>query len=46
MARQVIERNYIGFHVHKIGIIDHFVRTLRQKINIYLAQYNTNKHIV
>ena len=46
ITRQGIEINYIGVHEHKkIGIIDRFVRTLRQKINMYLTQYNTSKYI-
>ena len=46
MERQAIEINYIGVHEHKkIGIVDRFVKTLRQKINMYLTQYNTSKYI-
>ena len=38
--------NYVdvGDH-HKLGIVDRFVRTLREKINKYLTMYNTTKYI-
>ena len=38
--------NYVevGDH-HKMGIVDRFVRTLREKINKYCAMYNTTKYI-
>ena len=38
--------NYVnvGDH-HKLGIVDRFVRTLREKINKYMAMYNTTKYI-
>ncbi len=46
MTRQGTEINYVpkGEH-HKLAIVDRFIRTLRQKINMYLTQYNTNKYI-
>ena len=38
--------NYVevGDH-HKMGIVDRFVRTLREKINKYCTMYNTTKYI-
>ncbi len=38
--------NYVdvGEH-HKMGIVDRFVRTLREKINKYFTMYNTTKYI-
>ena len=38
--------NYVdvGDH-HKMGIVDRFVRTLREKINQYFTMYNTTKYI-
>jgi len=34
----------VGDH-HKLGIVDRFCRTLREKINKYMAMYNTTKYI-
>ena len=34
----------VGDH-HKLGIVDRFVRTLREKINKYMTMYNTTKYI-
>ena len=34
----------VGDH-HKLGVIDRFIRTLRQKINMYLESHNTTKYI-
>jgi len=41
-----ISINYVevGDH-HKMGIVDRFVRTLREKINKYCTMYNTTKYI-
>ena len=41
-----ITLNYVevGDH-HKMGIVDRFVRTLREKINKYCTMYNTTKYI-
>ena len=38
--------NYVdvGDH-HKMGIVDRFIRTLREKINRYFTMYNTTKYI-
>jgi len=38
--------NYVdvGDH-HKLGIVDRFIRTLREKINKYFTMYNTTKYI-
>ena len=34
----------VGDH-HKLGIVDRFCRTLREKLNKYMAMYNTTKYI-
>ena len=41
-----IEINYVdvGDH-HKLGIVDRLVRTIREKINKYLAMHNTTNYI-
>ena len=46
MKKHTIDINYVvvGDH-HKLGIIDRFVRTLRDRINKYLEMYNTTKYI-
>ena len=42
LAREGAEINYVPVHEHKkIAIVDRFVRTLRQKINMYMAQHHT-----
>ena len=46
MSRLGIEINYVDVGEHKkLAIVDRFVRTLRQKINMYLSQYHTTKYI-
>ena len=46
MKQNNIDINYVevGDH-HKLGIIDRFVRTLRDRINKYLEMHNTTKYI-
>ena len=46
MVDNDIEVRYVdvGDH-HKLGIVDRFVRSLREKINKYMAMYNTTKYI-
>ena len=46
MKNRGIVINYVdvGDH-HKMGICDRFVRTLREKMNKYMAMYNTTKYI-
>jgi len=44
IERQGAEINYVAVNEHKkLAIVDRFVRTLREKINMYLAQYNSTK---
>ena len=46
MTRQGREINYVDSGEHKIlALVDGFVKTLRQKINMYLVQYNTSNYI-
>ena len=46
LAREGKEINYVPVHEHKkIAIVDRFVRTLRQKINMYMAQHHTTTYI-
>ena len=46
IARQGAEINYVPVNEHKkISIVDRFVRTLRQKINMYMSQHNTTNYI-
>ena len=46
MTSQGTEINYVDVGEHKkLAIVDRFVRTLRSKINMYLAQHNTSKYI-
>lgn len=41
-----IDVQYVDVQEHnKLGIVDRFVRTLREKINKYLAMHNTTKYI-
>ena len=46
MKKRGITINYVdvGDH-HKLGVIDRFVRTLRERINKYLEMHNTTKYI-
>ena len=44
MSRHGIEINYVDVgECKKLSTVDRFVRTLRQKINMYLSQYHTTK---
>ena len=46
MSRQGTDINYVDVGDHKkLGIVDRFVRTLRQKINMYMEQHNTSNYI-
>ena len=41
-----IDVQYVDVQEHnKLGIVDRFVRTLREKINEYLPMHNTTKYI-
>ena len=46
LLKHGIQINYVDVGEHKkLAIVDRFVRTLRQKINMYLSQYHTTKYI-
>ena len=46
LIKRGITVNYVNVQDHhKLGIVDRFVRTLREKINKYMAMYNTTKYI-
>ena len=46
IAKHGTDINYVPVNEHKkLAIVDRFVRTLREKINMYLAQQNTTRYI-
>ena len=46
LIKRGITVNYVNVQDHhKLGIVDRFVRTLREKINKYMAMHNTTKYI-
>ena len=46
LERQGTEINYVEVGDHKrLGIVDRFIRTLREKLNKYMAMHNTTTYI-